>query len=399
MRPLYPRFIVSKRLLHTSNRGTQSIRKENDIHTAEYYFENGLRKVKPYNFHFRAYAKERMFGSTVLDLFMKEYRGRSEGYYRYAIDKGLITVNQQKTTPDTIIKRQDLISHLVHRHEPPVTDQPISIIHEDDKMFVIDKPGSIQVHPSGRYRHNTVLHIMRKELGYDRLFPSNRLDRITSGLMLICKSSKDADALGLQMRSRNIEKEYICRVSGEFPSGRILCQEPIKTLSYTVSLNYVHPQGKPCTTQFERLCYNGRTSLVLCKPLSGRTHQIRVHLRYLGYPIANDPIYGYSTAWSDRLQPSASTFTDPHNLSSVLNTMIETAPYDYMDDDPTNTTLPRCVQCHVPITDKDPTPAQLALWLHAYKYSGNGWSYSTSQLPPWASESYREDAVIIPASF
>lgn len=183
------------------------------------------------------------------------------------------------------------------------------------------------------------------------------------------------------------------------PSGRILCQEPIKTLSYTVSLNYVHPEGKLCATQFERLSYNGRTSLVLCKPLSGRTHQIRVHLRYLGYPIANDPIYGYSTAWSDRLLPSASTFTDPHCLASVLNTMVETAPYDYMDDDPTNTTLPRCVQCHVPITDTDPTPAQLALWLHAYRYAGNGWSYTTRKLPPWASESYREEPIIIPASF
>ncbi|CAO3646812.1 unnamed protein product [Mucor fragilis] len=90
------RVFVSRRLLHTANRGTQSIRKENDIHTAEYYFENGLRKVKPYNFHFRAYAKERMFGSTVLDVFMTEYRGRSENYYRYAINKGLITVNHEK---------------------------------------------------------------------------------------------------------------------------------------------------------------------------------------------------------------------------------------------------------------------------------------------------------------
>ncbi|CEP17819.1 hypothetical protein [Parasitella parasitica] len=361
-------------------------------------FMSGLRKVKPYDFHFRAYAKERMFGSTVLQVFLKEYRGRSEGYYRYAIEKGLITVNQQKITPDTIIKRQDLISHLVHRHEPPVTDQPIDIIHEDDRLFVINKPGSIQVHPSGRYRHNTVLHIMRKELNYDRLFPSNRLDRITSGLMLICKTPEYANTLGLQMRSRDVEKEYICRVSGEFPRGRVISQEPIKTLSHTVSFNYVHPQGKLCTTLFERISYNGRTSLVLCKPLSGRTHQIRVHLRYLGYPIANDPIYGFSTAWSDSLIPSTAAFENPHNLSSLLNTMIETAPYDYMDDDPGNTTLPRCVQCNVPLTDTDPKPAQLALWLHAYRYSGSGWSY-TSKLPSWASETFTADSVIVPASF
>lgn len=73
-------------------------------------------------------------------------------------------MNQQVTTPDTIIQHNDFISHTIHRHEPPVTDTPIEIIYEDEKLFVINKPASIQVHPSGRYRHNTVLHIMRKEL-------------------------------------------------------------------------------------------------------------------------------------------------------------------------------------------------------------------------------------------
>lgn len=63
-----------------------------------------------------------------------------------------------------------MISHTVHRHEPPVTDKAIEIIEETKDLYVIDKPGSIQVHPSGRYRHNTVLHIMRKEFNHDVLF-------------------------------------------------------------------------------------------------------------------------------------------------------------------------------------------------------------------------------------
>jgi 23S rRNA-/tRNA-specific pseudouridylate synthase len=58
----------------------------------------------------------------------------------------------------------------VHRHEPPVTGQPIDIVYQDDGLLVVNKPGSIPVHPSGRYRHNTVVHILRKELGYDGLF-------------------------------------------------------------------------------------------------------------------------------------------------------------------------------------------------------------------------------------
>ncbi|KAI8380615.1 hypothetical protein EDC96DRAFT_550823 [Choanephora cucurbitarum] len=361
-----------------SYRGTIGYRKENDLHTADYYFENGLRKVKPYFFHFRAYAKERMLGSTLLQVFLNEYRGRSEQYYRRAIDKGWITINHQKVSPDTIIKRQDLMSHLVHRHEPPVTDQSIDIVYQDERLLVVNKPGSIQVHPGGRFRHNTVLHILRKEYGFDRLFPSNRLDIMTSGLMIICKDPLTANQLGLQMRSREIEKEYLCRVSGEFPTQPVLCQAPIQTLSYAVSLNYVHPEGKPSSTLFERISYDGATSLVRCKPMNGRTHQIRVHLRYLGYPIANDPIYGFCTAWSDKIKPQQPL----KETQDIIHTMIATAPYDYMDDPFNQTGLPRCQICQVPIIQADPDPQQLML--HAYRYTGKDWSFETPNLPTWA---------------
>ncbi|KAI8369659.1 pseudouridine synthase [Blakeslea trispora] len=360
-------------------KGTVGYRKENDLHTAEYYFENGLRKVKPYFFHFRAYAKERMLGSSVLQVFLNEYRGRSEPYYRRAIEKGWITVNHQKVTSGTIIQRQDLMSHLVHRHEPPVTDQSIDIVHQDERLLVINKPSSIQVHPGGRFRHNTVLHILRKQHGFDRLFPSNRLDIMTSGLMLIAKDPVTADQLGLQMRSRDIEKEYLCRVTGLFPKTSV-CEAPIKTLSFAVSLNYVHPDGKPSTTLFERISYDGTHSLVRCKPMNGRTHQIRVHLRYLGYPIANDPIYGFDTAWSDQIIPQ----TPLMEPQGIIDTMVALAPYDYMDDPLVQTTLPRCQTCQVPLIQTDPDPRQLALWLHAYRYKGKDWSFETPILPSWA---------------
>ncbi|KAI7896933.1 uncharacterized protein EV154DRAFT_491277 [Mucor mucedo] len=390
------KFNITKRSLHQKVvKGYTSVLRKDDIDTAEYYFENGLRKVKPYNFSFLFYAKVRMYGATVLNTFLREYRGRTEGYYRYAIDKGMITVNGRPTTPDTILQHNDLIAHTVHRHEPPVTDKPIEIVHEDKDLFVINKPASIQVHPSGRYRHNTVIHIMRKELESKVLFPSNRLDRITSGLMLISKNPQEADRIGQEMRSGQIRKEYVCRVSGEFPRERIVCSEPIQQLAYTVNLNYVHPQGKACTTIFERLSFNGETSVVRCRPLSGRTHQIRVHLRYLGHPIANDPIYGYSTAWSERIIRGQTI----HDVPAMIKTMVATAPYDYMDDDPTNTTVARCQDCNVPVPQSDPIPAQLSLWLHAYKYAGPHWTYQTPQLPAWAHDDYKHDINIIPASF
>lgn len=73
-------------------------------------------------------------------------------------------------TLDTIVKTSDVIGHKIHRHEPPCTDQPIGIVHEDQDLFVIDKPGGIPVHPAGRFRHNTVIHVLKKERNIPKLF-------------------------------------------------------------------------------------------------------------------------------------------------------------------------------------------------------------------------------------
>lgn len=96
--------------------------------------------------------------------------------------------------------------------------------------------------------------------------------------------------------SEQLEKEYVCRVKGEFPQDELICEEPILVVSFKIGLCRVDPKGKECRTVFQRLSFNGKTSVVRCLPLTGRTHQIRVHLQYLGFPILNDPIYG-SSAW------------------------------------------------------------------------------------------------------
>lgn len=176
-------------------------------------------------------------------------------------------------------------------------------------------------------------------------------------------------------------------------SQQIVCDAPIKQLAYEVPYNYVHSDGKDCTTVFDRISFNGRTSIVRCRPITGRTHQIRVHLRYLGYPIANDPIYGFLTPWSDLL-PSSGLIG---NTEAIVQSMIHTTPDDYMKDPFDESDLPRCQECNVPIIQTDPTSSQLALWLHAVKYTASGWSYE-SPLPEWASSSFKDDDIIIPAS-
>ena len=223
-----------------------------------------------------------------------------------------------------IVKNGDVISHTLHRHEPPVTGLPIGILHEDEDMIVINKPAGVPVHPAGRYNYNSVVEIMRAERGHQwNPLPCNRLDRLTSGVMFIGKHAKAAEALSLQISSRTVRKEYVARVMGEFPDGDVVCDMPILQISPKLGLNRVRANGKAARTVFKRLAYygpkhnddktsevvvkesmDGNTedgkhgaeevlqqaqpwhskegySIVRCLPITGRTHQLRVHLQFL----------------------------------------------------------------------------------------------------------------------
>ncbi|XP_049708112.2 pseudouridylate synthase RPUSD2 isoform X2 [Helicoverpa armigera] len=260
-----------------------------------YYIENGLRKVYPYYFTFTTFTKGRWVGEKILDVFAREFRAHPAAEYERCIRAGTLTVNYERVDPDYRLKHNDLLANVVHRHETPVLASPLRIIHVDEELLVLDKPCSLPVHPCGRYRHNTVVFILAKEYNLKNLRTIHRLDRLTSGLLLFGRSPKKARQMEHQIRNRQVQKEYVCRVDGEFPDDEIECQEPIEVVSYKIGVCKVSPKGKDCSTVFKRLGYNvnSNTSVVLCKPKTGRMHQIRVHLQYLGYPVVNDPLYNH----------------------------------------------------------------------------------------------------------
>lgn len=115
-----------------------------------------------------------------------------------------------------------------------------------------------------------------------------------------------------------VEKHYVCRVTGEFPEEKITCEEPILVISYKIGVCRVDPKGKPCKTVFERLSYNGKTSVVKCFPHTGRTHQIRVHLQYLGHPIVNDPVYNTESWGPNRGKRGEISKSNEELLQSLL---------------------------------------------------------------------------------
>ncbi|CAI6359454.1 unnamed protein product [Macrosiphum euphorbiae] len=257
-----------------------------------YYIENGLRKVYPYYFTFTTYTKGRWVGRTLMDVFGEEFRAHSSDEYEQHIEKGSLTINNQRVSPDYVLKHNDLLANMVHRHEVPVASGKIDIIHLDDDIVVVNKPPSIPVHPCGRYRHNTMVFVLAKEYGLMDLKTIHRLDRLTSGVLMFGRTQNRARTLESQIRARVVNKEYVCRVEGKFPEA-VECEQPIEVISYKIGVCKVSPKGKQCSTSFQLIGYNEQAniSVVLCKPRSGRMHQIRVHLQYLGYPIQNDPLY------------------------------------------------------------------------------------------------------------
>ncbi|KAH6913762.1 tRNA-pseudouridine synthase [Coprinopsis sp. MPI-PUGE-AT-0042] len=230
----------------------------------------GLKKIAPY-------------WPRMLEVVSTEFRDRSMEYYRYALESGI-------ASPTTILRDGDRVEH-----EPPVT----LYAHAEREFIVVDKPGSIPVHASGRYYKNTLIEILVNDFGIPKCYPANRLDRLTSGLMIIPTSPARPESSQTSSQKATVKKEYIARVRGKFPEEPVTCSEPLLTVDRQMGLNIVHPEGKPALTVFTRLFYDEGTdsSVVRCEPHTGRSHQLRVHLQFLGHPIANDPVYSEQRIW------------------------------------------------------------------------------------------------------
>jgi tRNA pseudouridine synthase 9 len=388
-----------------------------------YYLEDGLRKVKPYHFTYNTYCKQRWRGREILDIFASEFRDRPTEYYEQAIIDGRVVVNGQPVpSTKTIIKNGDIISHTLHRHEPPCTATPIGIVHEDDGLIVINKPAGMPVHPAGRYNFNSIIEIMRADRGYGwNPLPCNRLDRLTSGIMFIGKHRQAAEDMSAQIRGRTVKKEYITRVVGEFPEGEVVCEKPILQISPKLGLNRVRANGKEALTVFKRLAYyppkedqatqderNGDStaeaqpwkkmrgySIVRCFPVTGRTHQLRVHLQFLGHPISNDPIYANQRVFGPSLGRGHSEAENDEDIMSRLSRMGKediadaVAYHDEMVEAYNKRKAERmtgetCEVCDTPLYS-DPGTHELGIYLHARRYrcEEGKWDYETG-LPDWA---------------
>lgn len=252
-----------------------------------------------------------------LDTFLKErYRKRSREQLKKAIDQGAISVNRSQSThlnlgrikPSFQLIAGDEVRVLTERKPEPEVSFDYRVLFEDETLFVIDKPAHLPVHPAGRYFFNTLLVHLRTEghrtpLKAEReFFLVHRIDKETSGVLVLAKDKEVCTHLTRQFAERKTEKRYLALVQG-VPPEVFEADFAIKRSTHSlIELKMMAaPEsegGQAAYTKFKLLEVfsnrHGRFSLVECFPKTGRQHQIRIHLALSGHPIVGDKLYGIS---------------------------------------------------------------------------------------------------------
>jgi len=205
-----------------------------------------------------------------------------------------IRVNGESQRTNYPVKVGDVITVRLEEEEPeyPAEDGPLDILYEDDYLLAVDKPAGMLIHPSRAKNEGTLANFV---FGYYQrtgqrcaFHPMTRLDRDTFGIVLLAKNAH-VHAL---LQTLDVTKTYHALVfrGPEEDAGTIdapIARRPLPSL-----LRYVDPEGKPSVTEYGVLERNGKLCKLVLRPVTGRTHQLRVHCAHMGWPILGDPQYG-----------------------------------------------------------------------------------------------------------
>jgi len=244
--------------------------------------------------------------NTRLDKYIAEVLPQfSRSYSQKLIRQGCVLVNGQMARASQKLRKSDRITvELPPLPGHPLAEPiPLTVVYEDESILVIDKPAGLAVHPAPGHPEHTLVNAvlalcpsLTKSNDLTRPGIVHRLDKDTSGLIVIAKNDVAREYLAGQFKNRTVTKRYLALVKGRLSPEQGIIEAPIGRDPYRRKRMAIVEAGKQATTQYQVRQYLDDYTLVEVSPLTGRTHQIRVHLSAIGYPVVGDPVYGVKSA-------------------------------------------------------------------------------------------------------
>lgn len=242
-------------------------------------------------------------GNKVLGYLTNRFTYHDVAQWQTIVRAGKVLLNGQAARPDDRLAPGDTLAYVNFDTAEPPVQWGYTVLFEDAHLLVVDKPGNLPCHPGGRYFRHTLWHVLKTEHGLSYLSFVNRIDRETSGLVLVAKTPSAARNCRRQFDDGSVGKRYLAAVDGMFPERAIraagfLCRDetsPVRKKQRFFPVTDappVPPGARQCCTVFQRVARQGLRSLVAAQPVTGRLHQIRATLFSLGYPVVGDKIYG-----------------------------------------------------------------------------------------------------------
>lgn len=257
--------------------------------------------------HFRFVADKGQSYLRVDKFLVDRMAGTTRNRIQLAAEAGCILVNNKPVKSNYRVKPQDVVSIVMSRPRRELEivpeDIPLAIVYEDDDLLVVNKPAGLVVHPGyGNYTGtlvNALAYYLKDHVEFDPRDSNfglvHRIDKDTSGLLVVAKTLEAKTGLGLQFYNKTTRREYQALVWGIVRQEKGRIEGPIGRDPWDRMLMKVFPEadrGKPAVTHYEVLERLGYVTLVKCSLETGRTHQIRVHMKHIGHVLFNDERYG-----------------------------------------------------------------------------------------------------------
>ena len=279
-------------------------------------------------------------GATVKEFIASHIRLSTKmlKYLKYRNDG--ILVNGEQCTVRRVLRAGDVLTLALEdrssAEELEAVELPLEILYEDGELVVPSKPPRMPTHPSHNHYNDTVANALAYRYarqGVPFVFrPVNRLDRDTSGLLIIARNKRAAGLLTQALQEHRFRKTYLAVLEGEMETDGGTVEKPLHRTEKSIIVREVcspdAPDAEPARTEFRVLARGNGCTLVEAQPITGRTHQLRVHFASLGHPIAGDSLYGIPNGRIDRQALHAYTLTFPHPITQEILSLRAPIPAD-----------------------------------------------------------------------